>query len=249
MRAERDEPRRPAIREPNRIENVELARLRSVGEALDGDDADGVASDAGLESAYELLIGENEVEVRAVWRRADGLRQAGQAFVQMGEQAVCVQRLQNQPAAEPRLERVDRGPISPEHAVPHGIGAAARRTLRRQPVAHVLDEERGQARDGVRRRQVRRYDRVRGLELTAGLLLVSEAALVVDELAHGIGEHVGRVRDRGAPDRVDVEHPVVGERKERVVRVSGKSVQLFRSGREQIRAAVAPPGEEAAVLL
>src|SRR6266545_4606269 len=81
------------------------------------------------------LIGENEVEVRAVWRRADGLRQAGQAFVQMGEQAVCIQRLQNQPAAEPRLERVDRGPISAEHAVPHGIGAAARRTLRRQPVA------------------------------------------------------------------------------------------------------------------
>src|SRR5207244_9525620 len=66
VRAEGDEPRRPAKRERNRIENVELARLRSVGEALDGDDADGVASDAGLESAYELLIGENEVEVRAV---------------------------------------------------------------------------------------------------------------------------------------------------------------------------------------
>src|SRR2546430_11295639 len=29
VRAERDEPRRPAIREPHRIKNVELARLRS----------------------------------------------------------------------------------------------------------------------------------------------------------------------------------------------------------------------------
>ena len=182
-------------------------------------------------------------------RGAYGLRQARQAFVQMGEQAVCVQRLEDQPAAQPRLQNVERIPISPENAVPHGIGTAARCALDCRGLPHILDEERGQTRDRVRRWQVCGDDRVRGLELPAGLLLVGEPALVVDELAHRIGEHIGRVRDRGAPDRVHVEHPAVGEWDERVVRVPGERVQLLRSGREEVRAAVAPPGEEAAVFL
>src|SRR2546422_11644528 len=97
--------------------------------------------------------------------------------------------------------------MGPEYAVPHGIGAAAQRGLTGHALPHVLNEERGKAGDSVRRGQVRSDDRVRGLELTTGLLLVSEPSFVVDELTHGIGEHVGRVRYRGASDRVDVEHP------------------------------------------
>src|SRR5438093_11962950 len=140
MRAEGDEPRRPAVWEANRIEVVELARLRSVREALDRDDADGMTSDARLESADEFLLAENEVEVRPVRWRAHGVRQARKAFVQMGEQAVSVQRLEDKPAAEPRLKRVERSPISPENAVPHGIGTAARCALHCRTLSHILDE-------------------------------------------------------------------------------------------------------------
>ena len=113
-------------------------------------------------------------------RRADRVREARQALVQMREQPVPIEALQGQPAAQGPLEPLEVGGERAEHLRP-----VHPRAIR------ALHEERAQAREDIRRREVRRDEDVRRLELAARLGRVGVPPLVVDQLRQGI-------RKRGA---------------------------------------------------
>ena len=238
VRPEREHALRPAKGERERVHEVAVPRARRLRVALHRHDPDRQPPDPGLEPAEEFLVGEHDVQVRPVGRRADRVREARQALVQMGEQPVPVEALEVQPSPEPALEDLEVGRERVQHPSP--IHAR---------VIRALDEEGAQARDDIRRREVRRDEDVRRLELAARLGRVRVPPLVIDQLCEGIRERGRRVGDRGPPDRVDVEHPRVRVREERVVHMPRERVELLRHRGARVRPPIAPPGEERAVLL
>ena len=85
-----------------------------------------------------------------------------------------------------------------------------------------MNEECRNARDRIAGRKEGREQVVVRLELSTNatpIAVMRLPPLVVDQLANRIRELVGAIRGGGAPDRIDVKHPVVSERQERVVDV------------------------------
>ncbi len=116
------------------------------------------------------------------------------------------------------------------------------------PVLGLLHEEPLEPRHDVGRGPVRGDEKVLRLELAARLGGVRRAALVVDQLGDGVGEAGRWVGDGRPPDRVDVEHPVVGVGQQGVVQVAGQRVQLLRGRGADVGPAIAPARDEGAIL-
>ena len=151
---------------------------------------------------------------------------------------VFTRRRDVEPPREPLLQHLELRGERGEHPPPVDASAAC-----------ALDEERGRPGEDVRRRPVCRDEEVLCFKLPARLRGIRRPPLVVDQLRDRIGEPRRGVGHRGTPDRVDMEHPIVRERQERVVHVARKGVELLRRRRGEVGPVVAPAGEERAVLL
>src|SRR5579863_2162009 len=89
--------------------------------AVDGDHPQRTATDAWQPAAGEVLIGEKSVEVGRNRRSTNGMIEAGQTEVEMGEEAIVHQALDFELGAQPPLElgglglegAVDGAPLLP----------------------------------------------------------------------------------------------------------------------------------------
>jgi hypothetical protein len=91
--AERQHPRRPAMRQRQLAQKVERRRRHRRRVAVHGHHPHMHLPDPRLEPAHEHLIGERHVQVRPRGRRQDRVRQPGQRRVQMRGHRIAIESL------------------------------------------------------------------------------------------------------------------------------------------------------------
>ena len=196
------------------------------------------AAEPRLETAGEILVGEDGVEIHRRFGDADTLAPGRDARVQVGQRLAVIEPVGL------RHEAFDES----EHAV----GAIDEAVERRAPVGAVVSPvlvEPGFGAGGiVGRRQPEQRQEIAALEMRA-FLLELRAAFGIDELRGRFGEIAVRIAVRRLALGLDEDRPTGAEAAQRIVEPRGDGDQLGRRRDIEIRSAKLRRALERAVLV